>query len=105
MVLNRKTYYLAERTAFGELTNPFYIRIFSIENNTLKDDVKLFQTEKGIVNVLPCGEADGLANGNTKYVINYNKPGQSFSIPVLEKGKISKKRITYKFNGKYFVKL
>jgi len=105
MVLNGKTYYFAQRTAFGELTNPFSIKFFSIENNQLKDDVKLIQTDKGLVNVLECGKVDALSDDTTKYKINYNKPAQSFSIPILEKGKITKKRVTYKFNGKYFVKI
>jgi len=105
MILNGKTYYIAQLTAFGELTNPFYVKFFSIENNKLNSDVKLIQTDQSIVNVLPCGAVDGLSSDTTKYVVKYDKPGQSFSIPLLEKGKITKKRITYKFNGKYFVKV
>ena len=85
-------------------TNPLYIRIFTIDNKGLNDGVKLIQTNKGLVNVLPCGEVSALANDTTKYKINYNLANQSFAIPTVENGKITKNRVIYKFNGKYFVK-
>ena len=104
MILNGKTYYITQRIAYGELTNPLYIRIFSIEDNGLNEGVKLIKTDKGLVNVLPCGEVNSLADDTTKYRVNYNKANQSFSIPVVENGRITKKHVTYKFNGRYFVR-
>jgi len=104
LVTGGKTYYIVQRVAIGGLLEEYSIKFFSIENGLLNDNIKLVKTENGMANVLPCSEVDASVE-NAVYKIVYNKKAGSISIPMTTKdGKVTGKRITYKFNGKYFVK-
>ena len=100
-----KIYYIAQRVAIGGEKDEYSIRFFSIDGDQLNPKAKLIQTKNGIAYEFKCAEVDGLSKAN-RFTLVFNKSDKSFSMPVVStEGKVTNKRITYKFNGKYFVKI
>jgi hypothetical protein len=100
-----KTYYIAQRVAFGGLLTEYSLRFMTIENGGVNDNIKLVQTGKTLENVLICGKVDEL-NGEQKFSIDYDKASGTISMPVVsDDGKVGSKRVVYKFNGKWFVRV
>jgi hypothetical protein len=72
--------------------------------------VKLFKTKNGLKSEMGF-EIDLTASSNREnavpdYSIIYDQKNKTMSIPViLEDSKITKKRIVYHFNGKYFERI
>jgi hypothetical protein len=63
------------------------------------------QTGKTLENELVCGKVDEL-NGEQKFSIDYDKASGIISMPVVsDDGKVGSKRVVYKFNGKWFVRV
>ena len=80
-----------------------------IENNHLNDTVKLIRTPGGLTNSINV-EFDFFKapdNGEKPiHVIKYDTDKKIIYIPiVLEDGRVTKRFILYKFNGKYFEKI
>lgn len=100
-----KTYYIAQRIAFGGLLTEYSLRFMTIENGGVNDNIKLVQTGKTLENELVCGKVDEL-NGEQKFSIDYDKASGTISMPaVSDDGKVGSKRVVYKFNGKWFVRV
>jgi len=100
-----KTYYIAQRIAFGGLLTEYSLRFMVIENGQVNDNIKLVQTDNTLENELMCGNVDDL-DGKDTFSIDYDKVSGTISMPeVSDKGKIGSKRVVYKFNGKWFVKV
>lgn len=112
--VNGKSYYLVRTITIASSAILYYnIKIFSIENYGLNDTAKLIKTKTGIKNEL--GYDLDLASGvnrddpsidRSMIGINYNAATKTISFPLIaEDGKITSRRINYRFNGKYFVKM
>jgi len=81
------------------------IRIFTINQGKL-EDAKLIKTQSGLHNKLYY-DFDGFT-GNSKVNENilYNEATRTISLPVvLDNGKLTAKRILYKFTGQYFERI
>jgi hypothetical protein len=85
----------------------FDIGVYNIVNDSLNNNVKLFKTKNGLKSEMGF-EIDLAIPSNRKsevpdFSIIYDGKNKTLSIPViLEDSKITKKRIVYHFNGKYF---
>lgn len=108
---NNKKFYLAfssARLSSGLFYNN--IKVFSIDNNKLNENAKLIRTKTGLKNELGY-EVDLTSSVNRdkevpNFDIEYDKKSKTISIPVIRgNNEVTKKRIRYKFNGAYFVKL
>ena len=113
LVANGKTYYVTQNVAIGSSANyVFTIKIFAIDNGKLNDTAKLIMTKTGLHNELSY-EVDWSETSNRESTLDRNVDSPSYdaknniiSIPLIqEDGKVTTKRIRYKFNGQYFVKL
>jgi len=100
---NKRTYYLAIYTA--KMSSQEYIhgvQVFSIENDTLNDNVKLIKTSAGLHSMLEFSYVEDY-QGNDGAEILYDEKSAILKIPVvLENGKANGNYITYKFTGQYF---
>jgi hypothetical protein len=103
-----KTYYI---TIYGgpESSRFYYagVKTFAIENGQLNDNVKIIKTKSGLQNAVQY-EFDFAFNNSWDEVnqITFDAATKTIKIPlVTEKGKITRKYITYKFNGQYFEKV
>src|ERR1035437_1332044 len=111
IISNNKKYYIAQST-FILSSGLFYqnLKIFSIDNFKLNDTAKLIKTKPGLKNELGY-EVDLTTAANRDrevpdYSISYDKSKKIITIPlILEDGKVTEKKIMYKFNGQYFEKL
>jgi hypothetical protein len=89
-----------------------FIKIFSIENYGLNDTAKLIKTKTSIRNELGY-EMDFSTTSNrsiTRSDINfsaeYDPVKKIFTIPLIaENGTLTARKIRYRFDGKYFVKM
>ncbi len=103
---NSKTYYLAvSNGVYSNKDRGQGIQAFTIENGKL-NNVKLFKTNSGLVNSISF-EFDFFSVVDRPErplkLIKYDGKTKTLYIPiVLEDGKVTRKFITYRFNGKYF---
>ena len=102
--VDSKTYYLAiYNGAYNHIEAGQGIQIFTIENGKLNDDVKLIRTNSGLHSQL---YYEYLFDGSKADNISYDPVQQTISLPVvMGKGKVTNKRIFYKFTGQYFEKV
>ncbi len=111
VVSNNKKFYVAQSVAvLSSALSDHYVKIFSIDGDTLNDNAKLIKTKTGIKNTLSYDVDLTTAANRGKDVpdfgIKYDAIKKSISIPViLENGKVTSKRIVYQFNGTVFEKL
>ena len=78
------------------------IRIFKINDGKL-ENAKLIKTQSGLHNKLYYDYDGFTGNEKIKDYIIYNETTRTISLPVvLENGKLTSKRILYKFPGQYF---
>jgi len=114
---NQKTYYLAVYISSVlddySITTNQGIRVFAIENGKLNSDVKIIKTWEGLQDRLsyefdPASVIDWKENGK---VVNwkerprpkFNPLTQTITLPnVDDKMQVTRRFISYKFNGKYF---
>ncbi len=110
---NGKTYYVTQSVAIGSSALYSYtIKIFSIDNNQLNDKAKLIQTKSGLHNTLTY-DVDWSDNSNRSSTLDreagnpgYDVKNNIISIPLIQAdGRVTTKRIQYKFNCQYFVKI
>lgn len=114
--LNTKTeniYLVYSTSILSNANSAQWITLFKIGKNFLTDNVKLVKTDEGIENYLGM-EYDFFSVADREErpikLIRYDKASKSIKIPVVvpdEKfvyGKVTDDFITYKFDGKYFVK-
>lgn len=110
---NGVTYYVtASGAKAATLLYLYTIKVFSIEGANLNDTVKLIMTKTGFHNALSY-EVDWtlLVNRNNNAPTETDRPiydteSNILSFPLIqEDGKITAKRIRYRFNGRYFVKM
>lgn len=108
-----KTYYITQNITIGSSAAFYYnIKIFTIENYGLNDTAKLIKTKSGIRNELGY-DVDFSASVNRDNPLDfsvirteYDTATKTISIPLIEEsGKITTRKIRYRFNGKYFVKM
>jgi len=105
---NNKTYYLAvytEKMDFHDFTSG--VRIFSIENNVLKSNVKIIKTNTGLHGQLEYDYVDSFRYTDEAdddwFAIKYDEKSATLKIPViLGSGKATGNFIIYKFTGQYF---
>jgi len=88
------------------------VNLFSINGSTLSDQIKLIKTARGLTNTL--GFEYDLFSINVERppkLITYDSATRSISIPVViveakyQYGRVTGKRIIYRYNGAYFVKV
>ena len=106
--VKNKTYYLAVYDGiYSSAGIGNGIQVFAIENGKLNSDVKLIKTTTGLHSQL-------YYEYNFSYVVDWKvRPTiyfdgtlQEIRMPlIVEKGKVTHKFITYKFNGQYFEKV
>ena len=109
-----KVYYLVKCLFIGSsAVSEHKIKIFSIDDGRLNENAALIKTATGIRNELSysvdlANEAN-LKNGhnNREWVeLLYDAKTKTISIPLItEAGRVTSKKIAYRFNGSYFVKL
>jgi hypothetical protein len=114
--VNSKHYYVTSSVFIGSTAIYYYeVKIFSIENGKLNEDAKLIKTKSGIKNTIGYEiDLSNSANRDRKdgvisrdYIsLIYDKKNKTIIIPLINgDGKITKKKIKYKFKGKYFEKI
>lgn len=116
VIVKNKHFYVTSSIRVASSANYYYeAKIFSIENHQLNKNAKLIKTKSGIKNTL--GYEVDLSNSSNrdrkdglderKYMdLIYDKKNKTIIIPLIEgDGKVTKKKIKYKFNGKYFEKI
>lgn len=104
---NNKTYYLAVNNGVYSTKDASQsIKAFTIENGTLNDTIKLFNTPTGMLDQLDVNfDFFSVADRSERplRLIRYNAKTQTIDLPVVqENGKITKKYIRYRFTGQYF---
>jgi hypothetical protein len=108
-----KTYYITQNITIGSSAVFYYnIKIFTVENYGLNDTAKLIKTKSGIRNELGY-DIDFSASVNRNNPLDfsvirteYDTDTKTISIPLIEEsGKITPRKIRYRFDGKYFVKM
>ncbi|WP_426669595.1 hypothetical protein ACPPVU_25690 [Mucilaginibacter sp. McL0603] len=101
---DRRTYYLAIYSA--KMSSQEYIhgvQVFSIENDTLNDNVKLIKTKTGLHSNIEFNYIDNSDGSGELAEIGYDEKSTILKIPVvLENGRANGNFITYKFTGQYF---
>ena len=110
VVSENKKFYITQNVAvLSSALFQITIKIYSIDNNNLNDQAKLIKTKTGIKNTLSY-EVDLTSSANSGKEVPdfypvYDETKKTISIPViLENGKVTSKRICYKFNGTFFEK-
>jgi len=107
--VERKTYYLATYYGIFDLySRGEGIKIFSIEDGKLNDQVKLIKTKKGLRNKLYYSYNQLLTNSDilSYTTMEYDPKLKTITFPVISKGGLeTDKTISYKFNGQYFEKV
>ncbi|TDL99553.1 MAG: hypothetical protein C4K58_06565 [Flavobacteriaceae bacterium] len=106
-----KTYYITQSISiFSTALSYHNLNIFAISGDSNLEESKLIKTSSGLHNQLGY-EVDLIAQPNRgreikNTSIDYNPKIKIISIPLIwADGKITSKRILYKFNGKYFEKI
>ena len=104
-----KTYYLAIFNAVYSSKDCYQgLQAFSIELNTLNFNAKIIKTQTGVKNKIGFN-FDFFSVVDRKErplrLISFDENEKIFRIPIVwENGKVTNKQITYKFDGKFFVK-
>ena len=104
---NGKTYYLAINNDILSSKDVMQsIKVFTIENSSLDDTVKLFKTKTQLLNEINVGfDFFSVVDRPERPVrlIKYDPKKKIVYIPVvLEGGKVTDRYILYQFNGQYF---
>lgn len=104
------TYYLGlYHAVFSGKDHYQGVKLFTIENSTLKDKVRLFKTRTGVKNELGFSfNFFSVANRSERPVklIYYEEDEQKLSLPeVMQDGKVTKKMMVYQFDGENFVQI
>lgn len=107
---NTKTYYLAVYNgSYSSKDVSQSIKVFSIENNQLNEEVKIIKTQSGLTNAIDVYfDFFSVVDRPERplELIKYDSDKKIIYIPiVLENGKVTKRFITYKFNGEYFERI
>jgi hypothetical protein len=102
-----KTYYLAVNNGiYSNKDASQSIKVFTIENNTLNDTLKLFKTKTKLYNEINVGfDFFSVVDRPERplRLIKYDPNKKIVSIPiVLENGKVTDRYILYQFKGEYF---
>ena len=107
--------YLAVSTFIGSTSeNGQTIEAFTVTGDKLDDKPKVIQTTKGLTNSISFGYDFFSVVDHTERPVKlvfWNASDKSFRFPVViedaktPNGRVTNKFITYKFNGKYFVKV
>ncbi|HEY4150348.1 MAG TPA: hypothetical protein VGM41_15520 [Chitinophagaceae bacterium] len=106
LTVNGKKYYLGiSHSKVATLQSYEEIHAFRLEGKHLNDSVRIIKTQSGLTGSLGFDFVmDQAWSGEDE--IHYNNSTKTIRFPVvLEGGHITKRRITYKFNGRYFVKV
>lgn len=102
-----KTYYLAIfNSVFSSKDAGEGLKAFSIENNELNDNIKLFKTKDGLSNFIfidyDISTLDENSDGPYN-LVQYDQENKIVTIPLFDDdGKLTRKNIQYKFNGNFF---
>ena len=108
---NNKNYYLAfSRSILSR--GMFYekVKVFSIDSLRLNDNARLIRTQTGLKNQLGY-EVDLTSGSNIDHEVpswemDYDTATKTISLPViLDNGRVTARRIRYKFNGTCFEKV
>ena len=104
---NGKTYYLAINNDILSSKDAMQsIKVFTIENNTLNDQVKLFKTKTQLLNEINVSFDFSSVEDRPERpmkLIKYDHAEKTVYIPIVyENGKVTDKYIVYQFNGQYF---
>ena len=110
MHANNKTYYLAINNGKYSTSDVSQsIKIFTIENSSLNDKVKLIKTQSGFVNSIDVNfDFFSVVDRPERplRLIRYDSTKKIIYIPIVYKnGKVTNKFIQYKFTGQYFERL
>lgn len=88
--------------------------VYKIARNTLTDRVKVIRTRSGLTNNLGFAYSVSSAKACRRLpgeLVSFNRKTKTLSIPVVIKygefptGEVTNRSISYRFNGKYFVKV
>lgn len=111
VVSQGKTFYVTQNISILSSALTYHqLKVFSIENGKLNDKAVLIKTKSGIMNKLGY-EIDLSSTANSgqevpDYSTQYDKKDKIFTIPlIMANGKVTNKKISYQFKGKYFEKL
>jgi hypothetical protein len=105
---NDHTYYLGiNNSIFSTRDVGQGIKIFTIEKDTLNDNVKLIKTASGLTNEIDVDfdffTVIDRTNERPITIIKYDPATKIIYIPIVyEDGKVSHRFILYQFNGQYF---
>ena len=104
---NKKTYYLAVYNGIYSTKDASQsIKIFTIENRSLNDSVKLIKTKGGLVNSIDVSfDFFSVVDRPERplRLIKYDNEQKIIYIPIVyENGKVTDRFILYKFTGQYF---
>ena len=114
--IDNKNYYITFSLFVGSSALYYYeVKIFSIENGKLNDNVNLIKTKEGLTNTLGY-EIDFTNSSNQdrkneyKIIENmslvYDKKNRTIIIPLIkDNGKLTNRKIKYKLKDKYFEKV
>lgn len=113
IVSQQKTFYITQSISVLSSTyTAHFIKIFSIEDYGLNDTAKLIKTKTGIRNELgyemdfSTSSNKNTIRGDINYSTEYDPANKIITIPLItEDGKLTARKIRYRFDGKYFVKM
>jgi hypothetical protein len=114
VVSNGKTFYVVTGVFIGSSAASLHkIKIFSIDDGHLNPDAVLIKTASGIQNELgyevDFSDKDNWKNpkANREWAdLQYDPKTKTIAIPLItEAGQVTSRKIRYRFNGTYFVKL
>jgi hypothetical protein len=106
---NNKSYYLAINYGiYSSKDMSETISVFTIENNSLLDSIKLFKTDKYLTNSITI-EFDFFSVVNRPErpvkLVTYDEKKKIIYIPIInDKNQVTKCSYAYQFNGQYFEK-
>lgn len=100
---NNKTYYLAASGAIIATLHVYAaLEILQIDSGQLRDNVPLIHTASGITGTLGF---DYILDSDEDANFNFDPVTGTITFPlVLENGHVTKRKIIYTFNGKYFAR-
>jgi hypothetical protein len=103
------TYYLLNSVAVGSSALRYYeVDVYTIENEKLNENARLIKTKSGVKHSIGydldfSSSVNDNLNQNIETSIVFDKAKKQFSFPVIaDNGRITNKKIVYKFTGKYF---
>ena len=114
VISRKKTYYLVQCLFIGSTALSYHkIKIFNVTNNVLNENPKLIKTKTGMKNEVGYEiDLSSSVNANSEPVdmeflqIQYDLKNKIITFPLIsDDGKLTKSKIKYRFNGKYFEKL